>query len=77
MYLNWNDKTKTKEANLDLSCFFSFWLLLGAKWTFLSYQVIAVLYLHIKIKKSDSLWWQVDSGNNQEKSLKKGFRSKE
>ena len=38
--------------------FFSFCLILGAKWTFLSYQVISViylpvLYLHIKIKNQN------------------------
>ena len=36
---------------LYLPCFFSFCLILGAKWTFLSCQVTAVLYLPVKIKK--------------------------
>ena len=58
-YLNLNDKTKTREANLAIISieicyiclvFFSFCLILGVKWT-LSHQVIAVLYVHVKIKK--------------------------
>ena len=51
---------KTKTANLViisiklfyiLPCFISFCIILGAKWTFLSYQVIAVLNLHVEINK--------------------------
>ena len=30
--------------------FFSLCPILGGKWTFLSYQVIAVLFVHVKIK---------------------------
>ena len=65
-YLNWNDKAKTKEGILVIisinyvmfALFFSFCLILEAKWTFLSYQVISViylpvLYLHIKINNQN------------------------
>ena len=42
--------------------FFLFCLVLGAKWTFLHYQVIAVPYLHVKIKKGFFVvvgrWWK-------------------
>ena len=65
-YLNWNDKAKTKEGILVIIsiklCYVCLIFLilpyLGAKWTFLSYQVISViylpvLYLHIKIKNQN------------------------
>ena len=76
MHLHWNYKTKTKEANLVIISiklsldqtmpnvwliFFSFCLILGAKFTFLHYQVTAVSYLHVKIKKGFFVvgrWWK-------------------
>ena len=58
-----------------LTFFFSFYLTLKAKWTFLRCQVIAALYIHVKIEK----WIVCDGEEMVEKNKKNwtGFRCKE